>query len=358
MRDNYFNENLKEVFSILEEENKSPSEDFISSISEENEEIEDFSNLILKEKINENVIEKENTQIETPIENKNSSVDVSWTSSLSDVTDSFTLKDFDAEFVYRRIIDPSNEKSNYFNVFCKVKDKKTNKFKWVTHNGSLSKQYVVASMERYARNIVPKLKIIEEPKFYHDKFKSIWSVKTDSEIDLFDDEESKIVFGIISGIAIDKIDEIKSNISVLLSNSYDGSKALRMDYNISTTALIDNNLYSLRDFFSLSRFGYYITHKSKLLNINAEISDIKDQMKGDIEKLKLIDKNIDKIAEGVAKIFYKKSKMKFESYWENLVDSYKNLYYLLLIASIVLNEDYSILEYYKLKSVAELTTQH
>lgn len=277
-----------------------------------------------------------------------------WTSPLSIVGKSFSLKEFDTEYKFVRIIDPASDETGYFNVFCKnprhTNDK--NNPIWKALPGVLSDRYVVASLEKFVKAIGSQISLLEEPRVNTDLFHAEWIAKSKTEVNMFDDDTAKLVFSMISGIEVESIDKILSNLTIAASNSYDGTKSLRIDYNIHTSAKIGEEVHTLRDFFTLTKFGHAVEHTGNLSEISTNLTDVKNNIETNSNFLKTYT-NIDGWVKEISKSFGKKVKTKFDDVWSNMVDDYRNLFYLLITTSIVLEQNYKFSDHFRVRSVVD-----
>ena len=200
--------------------------------------------------------------------------------------------------------------------------------------------------------IIPQISLLEEPRINTDLFHAEWIAKSKTEVKIFDDDSAKLVFSLISGIEVESIDKILSNLTIVASNSYNGTKSLRVDYNIHTSAKIGEEVHTLRDFFTLTRFGHAVEHTGNLSVISTNLINVKNNIEMNSELLKTYT-DIDGWVKEISKSFGKKIKTKFDGVWSNMVDDYRNLFYLLVTTSIILEQNYKFSDHLRVRSVVD-----
>lgn len=291
-------------------------------------------------------------QQEEIMEEDNLQPDNSWFFALSNVPKFLKIVEYDQTYIFSRIVDPQGNYSNKFNVF--FKEGNIDDANWITLNGVLTDRYVAASLEKFIEVVTSGVNLIGEPVIKREPWKSIWFGKTDTNIQYFDDETSGIVFSLITGVDLAVINNLSSNLSIVVSNSYDGKRSLRLDYNINTSGSItvDGQLQEVNivDYFSLGKFSHNVNHTTGLAEVSTDLTSIQNNVTATINTLKNYRTNLNDIIESISSSFKKEARHQFNSLCENLVDDYRSLYYVLILASVALSNNYSVSEHMVIRS--------
>jgi hypothetical protein len=248
----------------------------------------------------------------------------------------------DQEYVYVNVLDPESKKTNYFKGF--YRDLGNNDNDWKIMNGLLSSRYIGASVSGFINNKCKNIEttIIKTKKepFYLSKF-----LYTTQDLNLFDDESSQIVFQIVTGLKDELFLNFKSKSTLMISNSYNGTMSLRIDFITSNIIQNQCSMVKFDDYFILNKQSYTLQHimTSGIDRLDTDFCNVQVNLDASIKYLKEYNTDIDKHIENIGSKFNKKSdKSSFLSLCENLIDDYKNMFYILIIASIVLNNNYDI----------------
>jgi len=287
----------------------------------------------------------ETPQIEVPIN--------SWIRSLRDIgNQSLKLEDYGYTYIFKRVIDPCNNLTNKFEVFCNPENTEL----WFILNGLLTDKYVVVSLSDLVSYVCSQFNI-SESRISKEPWRAIWIGRTNINVNYFDDETSKMIFSLISGLDDAIISNLYSNISLSISNSYNGSRTLRIDYNINSSCNLVSNSdlrnVKLTDFFSLNRFSHKVIHNSNITQINTDLKNINDNIDITMETLKNYRDNIDDIIKTISRGFKKENKNQFISVCQNLVPEYRNLYIILICVSAILSNNYSIGEHINIRFLVD-----
>lgn len=304
------------------------------------------------------------TSAETTAEVQEEVPGPSWTFDLSDIPDkgNMIIEEFGQQsYMFQRVSDPADETTDKFLVFCKDANiiQEGGAQPWVTLPGVLTNRYTAASIEKFVSVIEGQLESVEDQSFLHVPFKNIWSGITEKQIEYFSDEVAKMLFALVSGADIESVDNLTSKIKIIVTNSYDGSKSLRLDYAVSTAGKAKNaetgevNDLVLNDYLNLCNISHTIVHMGHLTEISSDLANIQSQIDSSIAILKEYDLNLDQIFDQIIKCFRKDGRELLGSYFENLIGDYRKLYYLLLVTSITMDRDYNVNEHFKVRSVVD-----
>ncbi|MCK5020445.1 MAG: hypothetical protein KAS32_25640 [Candidatus Peribacteraceae bacterium] len=324
------------------ESNQSPTESFIADVTSEvfdgPHSLNGYENQAIEETNNEN---------ETP---------TGWVFALRDIPAGqfLQLKDFGHIYRYQRVVDPADDTTDRFLVFHQTED---NEADWTTLNGLLTTRYVAASIEKFVANLAESTTFVGDPVIKSSQFACVWRGKLDGQVQYFTDETAKLVFSLLSGVDVDSIDNLSSELSVSVSNSYDGTRGLRLDYvmNVGGNIQTGNETREMRitDLFSLGRFSHKVIHAGTLSAIEADLTQIHANMSNSLTVLQEFSNDFDANIEKIAKVLKKDNEQTFRSLCENLTGAYRNLYYMLIVASYVLTNNYSIKEHMKVRTAVD-----
>jgi hypothetical protein len=336
----------------IEEDITDETEDVIE------DEIEDSDvDEIEEEEENNNIENEDDSEEKSEVKEektKEKEVKLTWIKPLNEIKDKLTVKEFGLqEYIYREQKDPDGKHTGYYECFCrdkKVTDENKNPV-WVPMKGLLSNRYIVASVENLAKELEKEVKFKGNPVKHHEPFYLNYSTKTEQDLEVFDDDASKMVFQLVTGIEDEEINDLKSIIQIMISNTYNGTKSIQVNFNIRTNAKIKDNEYNFVDFFTLGRQNYNLAHLNNGLGeVKTKMKSIEDMMKSSKTTLINYKSNIDDIINNIASRFKKVNKQNFLTTVDNLSNDDKNLFYVLLVASIVLSRNFSPKEHSTISS--------
>jgi len=342
------NDILSELLNGIDvEEEEKKSIDMVSAAVEEKvEEEKDVDD-------SEEITEEELEEVEKDVEEKTESSGIdSWTFPLSSIKDEKEIKEFDLQtYIYRRQTDPAGVKTNYFECFCKDS---RNPNSWVPTNGLLSKRYIIANIENLTKELKKEVKVVGDPIIHHEPFFLNYSMKTETELKMFDTDESKFIFQLLTGIDELEIKKIKSIAQIMISNAYNGTKSIRVDYNIKSSTTINDNTYNFVDFFTLGKYNKRLTHLSGGLGVvSSGMEHIDDYVKKSKTVLKSVTSNMDTIISNIKSKLRRENKQVFSTFIDNLPNEYKNLFYVLMLTSLTLSRDFSPKEHFAISTYVE-----
>lgn len=256
-------------------------------------------------------------------------------------------------FKFRKVKDPNDEYTDKFEVFTK----QVGSEHWDILNGLLTERYSVARLEPFVSSLSNSINVIGTPTARIEGFKSMWVGGLQSPINLWDDESAKLVFALITGTPIEDIDNITTKLNVMVVNSYDGKGKLRIDYALKTTAQANGSAQEFHDYFSLVKFSSKVIHGQNLENVSADINTIMTNIVATAAQLKTVSIEDNTLVEKIAQRMPSDGKNALMGIWETMVPDIKNMYYLAIIASIVLDKYWSLTGYTNARSVLEKAIQ-
>ena len=259
-----------------------------------------------------------------------------WCTKLSSVDkDGILINEFDKQqYKFYQIINPDGEKTNYFSVHCK----ETGSEKWKTVNGLLSGNYVVTNVEEFINTLSKNIEFEDAAVIKCQPFYLSWNGKTTKSIEYFDDDISKMIFSIVSGTPVTDLENVSSYIQIQINNSYNGTRSVMLNYDIVNTGLFEGVEIKYVDHFSLSKYKNKIAHKGGLLEIKETLEDVQQYVDASKTRMMSYTEDIDKVVEKVAdSLPSEKLRKSLYSLWDNIQGDFKNLFYLSVITSIVLN---------------------
>lgn len=302
--------------------------------------VEDQINEILNNEIIEddlfsnNESEKEEVKVSEEQQEEVQNDVTSWFVDLDSISDTIEFSEFgEYKYLFKRVFTPSGEATNYFSVFCK--DVKYGE-EWETLNGLLSSRYSVLQLEKFVNSVITDQIIPGSGEINCIPFLISYKMKTPIELSIFEDEESKWIYSILTGTLMERINEIDTNtaLGLVCTNSYSGKLGVKIDYTLENT--INNKEFV--EFFTLLRHSNNVKHLTTNSDIVKDIADIKTQINAEKERIKS-KKEVDNVIQAIAKKIGKASiSRRFLSLCEGLGEL-KNLYYVLLTLSIVFNEE-------------------
>jgi len=334
-----------EVDSINSEEIDDSNENVENSLNVNN--IKSIPNVKNISIVNKSSTKEENIKYEVS--------DIPWAIKLSG--DGLEFKEFNKqEYKFIRLYNPDGEPTNYYSGYCKsdrFKKKDSNFPVWRPLKLLLSNRYYVVRVEKFLEELKKQVTFLEDPIINtYEPFKISIKGKTkvlDSKV--FGSEGAKLIFSIITGSPVDSLDSLENGLDILCINSYDGSKPLGCNFTIKFIGKIGKEKKELTDYFTLSNCSYSIEHIGKIEGLQNRLTNASEHIKDNVKKLKAHTENLDKISESIASKFPKEAKKKFLGLWEGCVGDLKNLYYLLICASVVLDSFYNITRYTGIKKI-------
>jgi len=248
--------------------------------------------------------------------------------------DIIQFKDYDLDIVYRRVLDPANQKTPLWSIHFKD----SNQTNWFTASGFLTKQYSIARTDKILAEIQENIggKLLDQ-KFvrYKTYIKSMFLM---SGFDLESEPVNmadKILFEMLTDIDIDEINSRRC-LSFCAINSFAGDFALTLYYGILNLYSSDKDGKTIRhnvnNIFILDEFGKRLVHNN-VLDLNyLDVKNVKQKVKRTINRYKKIPIDIifmDRIRINFSKRFIKA----FCTLFDALPDEFKNLYYVTHILS-------------------------
>ena len=250
-------------------------------------------------------------------------------------------------YKYYPMKDPDGNYTGLFNCCCKdvnytdrINDEDVHV--WIPMNGLLSKRYIVANVRAFVDNLLEQFNNASSVHIQHQPFKFMEIVHTDSPINEFEDEESRLIFQLITGIDDVVINNRESVLEILVSNNYSGNRSIRLDFVIKTNSNINGQNHWFRDFFTLSNHCHTLSHLSGSLgSMSTEISNVQGYIDSSVSILKEVTANMNQHIRNIGSKFCKKdSRTKFLSLCENLSGDSMNLFNVLILASIVVSQEF------------------
>ncbi len=275
----------------------------------------------------------------------------SWLYSLKNIDKSFEYDDFGSTYIFNRIFDPIGRPTKYTSVFCSMNevDESGNTI-WIPLNGYLSNEYNTIILNKFMEDVRKDVECINDLKIERAPFVCSCLQNTKTNISLIGDEASMFVFSFISGIKECSLNNLSATLSLNIINTYNGASSLRLYYACNISANINSTTQTFIDYFSMSKISKVIRHGFRLSELSSSIENISSVFESEINILKNQTSNVEKIVEEISESFKKKNKLQYLSIWENLVPEYRNLYYAMLIASIVLNLSYDVMDHIKVNN--------
>jgi hypothetical protein len=255
--------------------------------------------------------------------------------------------DFGRNWFYQRIIDPDGKPTNQWNLF--LKGEHSSEFRVI--KGVLSSEYSVLKTEDCVNGIQKALggdKIGKPRVFANLSDLSASFLLKDFQMDIKeDDTTNKIMFGLLTDINIDEIDE-KTALSFNVVNSLTGSRRITLSYGFFTNLIPlkdgernrNINPLAINNTVLLNEFSTSLIHDKKLNITYQQVADVKSCIADKIASYKAIF-----IPKGfVAKMkkdnptFPKKAMKRILSCWEEVDEEFRNFYYLSYVLSYTFGE--------------------
>ena len=278
-----------------------------------------------------------------------------WITPLRDTNGDFRIIEFGKhEYLFREVLDPSRQGTNKYSVFYRDLTVPEENQHWEVLRGLLSGLYTVASVENFYNVLSQQLGTQQEPEILGVPFALICKSRTTHSINMFQDEAMRVAFELITGIDLSAITNVHSSVDVCVSNSYDGTKSIHMDYVIRTVA--GNHVY--HDYFILANHSHSFEHITHSLGeVTADLTNVQGYLTTTINTLKGLSSGIDDFVAGITKRMKKITRAMFNSYWENVPVSHKNVLFALVITSHCLNTHYDIRQHIDLRSYVNSNIQ-
>jgi len=320
--------NLEDFFNEIEEQEFIQTTDFSDDSTPENSNVQ--------EKKEEKPVKK---QKESKVkETMTEEVYNSWTYGFKeDKVIKFTEFDLQ-DYEFHPVHFPDGTFANRFLLFCHEKDaiKGTAK-KWKVREYTLSSRYVVASLDSFIKELEKEIKF-ENVKMYHQPFSiSYFGEAKGKSLKTFDKESTAQIFSLMTGIDSDVISNVKTKICLMVSNKYDGTGSLIIDYVLNTSGVINGKEHSFNDYFTLLNITNKINHTSKIKSFNYTLEELEKKAEENRQILKNKTELIEDEMKSISGKLKKELSQKLNSYWEQLPASMRNLYYLQLLVSYCLD---------------------
>ncbi len=253
------------------------------------------------------------------------------------------------DYKFRRVPDPDKKLTDKFEVFTRPDGGE-----WKILNGLLTERYSVACLEPFTKNLESILPLTGQPELRLEPFKSAWIGNLDSPVNLWEDDAAKIVFALVTGVDIEDIRSLSTNVAVMALNSYDGKARLKLDYSLRTTGQINNTTQSFRDYFSMVQHSTNVIHGQNLIKVRHDIEGMTQNIVSTSEQLKEIRIDADNpLVDKLAKSFNSDGRKMFGATWANLVSDYRTLFHMCVVASIVIDKHWTNFGYLKARGVLE-----
>ena len=345
--DTFFNEeSLEDIFNNVSSSLEVEEDEELTEETEQN--INEEKIVVTIENITP-VVEEIPQPVLTPEISRN------WILSLDEVN-CRELTEFGQSYRWVRVVKPDNTNdvpsvTDKFNVFCKWPTKSE---EWVVLNGLLTERYSIASLDQFSKAVCEYLNLGDNTysSLKVDYFKSMWIKDLDSPITIFEDEISKMIFGLVTGTTLSELNSVETQLTMIATNSYDGKSKLGLNYALKTKARIGDNIEYLRDYFTLSNYFTRVTHGSKLENVNADITTIMSNVNNDINHLKEMPVG-DNFINSLCTVLNKDARNLLLNIWGNMVPGYRNLFYTCIIISIVLDLRFNINSYFRIRTIID-----
>ncbi len=235
------------------------------------------------------------------------------------------------------MVDPVGEVSNKFLVFYKDHTKEEPKWETLVH--LLSDQYTVALTEAAFENTVSNMEYgVSDININSTPFRMVVSAETSCPINLFQQEEMKIAFQIVTGIDPDQFRNISSKVIINIINTYNGTKKINRTYEIKTTAdRGDDEHHSFRDYFLISTLNESFIHAENYLGrTTGALRTAQQALDNNIHVLNSITEGIESISNYVCEKLSKEERSAFIDLWENIPANNKTLLMFIVLISYIL----------------------
>lgn len=256
-------------------------------------------------------------------------------------------------YYYKQIIDLDDKDTDRYICFCKDSNIRDNKGEIKTHiaNGFLSKQYKIVRTGILVDEICKNLNC-EEKMFFHIPFHCIYWINTDMSASLFLNNNFVKTFKMIINSNCD-IDKIDVKFSIIVYNSYNGTRSLKISYSPKYIITIGDNKHELRDLFILSNVFHTIKHlKTDISDISNKIFEIPDILIKNANILKTNTGIYDSMVGLITHLLSTKmEKSAFLGTCDSVPKEHKNLLVLSILTSKFLSCNFKILTYNKISDL-------
>lgn len=274
------------------------------------------------------------------------------------------LRNVDNEFIhtefgenvyhFKAIEDPDNNKREYFTCFYKNTSKPDSK--WVASRNLLSKSnYRVTHMEKFIDIMKNDMKFGNTyvRKFWN-PFLMTWVGETKQKVEVFENKFEREIFRMITCINEEELN-FRSKIHVYMLNSYNGTASMNVRFVTNIEAKDESGKkYSFNDYFTLGTLSHRILHSGNISSIVESIDNVQKILNETVQPLKEFDdeKTLSILSKQVANVFsFKETREQLLDVFNNLPKAYKNLYFLILLASKHLDKNYRTETYMNLGKI-------
>lgn len=290
------------------------------------------------------------------IQDEESPVIADWSISLSNVPKAVKITEFGHTYIYGRLKDPDGSPTNKFHGF--FKNGSLNGSTWKSLPGVLSDRYVVVSLEKFINNVIkPNFEnIVEYSISNNEPWKLAWlgivENSTDYIIDYIDTERLSTKLKIVTNMERIRINSLESKLGFIVTNTYNGTNKLKISPIVKNKVSIEGGTIEFIDYFTFCNFTQVISHSSRSSNIENDLITIKENIGEHISILKEFT-DVRSISLDISRCFRKSGRNIFQSISDGESQD-KNLFDVLIAASIAMDKKYSIIEYLAMRSKVEL----
>lgn len=259
----------------------------------------------------------------------------------------YKFEEFDCQvYEFHPVMYPDGNFSGRYLPFCLDKNTVLNPDKkWVAEYYSLSNRFVVAGLNKFVSEMEKEVQF-EKSKIYHTPFSmSYFAQAKGKSLKTFDKESTAFIFSIMTGIDSATISGVNTNISLMISNKYNGTGALNIDYVLNISGIINGNDYQYNDYFTLLDSNRKVNHVGKIKEFNFSIEELEKKAEETRTKLKTKTENLEDIIKSISSKMKKELAQKFNSHWEQLPPSMKNAFSILILASYVIDSNFDYRTY-------------
>ena len=317
---------------------KFASEEFIDCISsEENEIINELS---------ENNHDSKDPPQDVNIEDREQPADWIYAFNVIPEKNSLKIEEFGQIYIYKKVIDPDGAPTNRFNGF--YKNIYTN-LPWVDLPGVLSNRYVATSLHKFVNSVlVSQIDLTSVPLTNREPWKSAWLGISKLAINYIKVPNMALyVFQNISDRDV-TITSISSELGFSVTNTYDGSNKLKVTPIVRTIGYNGiSPMTSFVDYFTFCNFTHDISHTNDASGFTADLVTIQENVGDHLVVLKQYT-DIGSVIEDISKSFKKPGREKFKLVCSSAQT--KDLFHVLISASIALGKHYSISEHLSVRS--------
>ena len=246
--------------------------------------------------------------------------------------DLIQFTDYDLEMTYKRVKDPEDQNTNFWEVFYRDIGKPN----WFTVNGLLSKEFTIARTEALVGQLSTTLnaEVLTDRFFRSGTFAKIVFLLSGFEVQnpASVNDTDKLLFQLLTEIDIDEINS-NSVLSFYIVNGLAGNSSLYLNYGLFTTFDGGNERqFAINNIFALWNFRTRMVHDSNFEVSYQDVQDVSGNISAQLTALAQIVPDIRFMAE-VEDKFPKKYVTAFVNIFDQLPDEHKNLYYVTYIWS-------------------------